>query len=339
MNDVRIPWVGFASPAVDAFAQTVPWHLRLFNLRAIQDRVGGVGETIANLDTGITKNHPEFAGRIVKGRSFIPHDDDWGDRNFHGTATAGVAAGETYGVNPQASIMPVKVLDDGGSGANEWIATGIRYAVDNGATWISGAFGGRFASKELEKAVEYAKDYNVPCVFASGNEGRRRSVSYPAFYAVAPGAMDEQFNVARFSNGGEGIDLVAPGVAVPCILPNGQVQLMDGTSFACPHVAGTGSLLTAGEKKFFGKRVSVNDEALLKLQTYVVDLGQPGYDFVSGRGFIDYKRLFYEYLNDSLLGGEESPAIASQSFAAQLTGLTDGARLVGTLNPERVSDQ
>ena len=338
MNDVRHPPYWYASEVYGARAQSVPWHIRRFGLQQIQPRVNyGEDEVIAILDTGITKNHPEFAGRIVGPKSFVG-DNDWSDRNGHGTATASVAAGASNGVAPRAKIMPVKVLNDGGAGADNWITDGWKYAVDNGATVVSMSLGGNRLSKKYELAKQYAQDHNVPSHAASGNEGRRRRVSSPGFYVVCWGAMDENLTVAWFSNGGEGIDLVAPGVSVQVALPDGQWQLWDGTSFACPHGAGTHALLLSGERKYFGERRSTNDEAIMRLQANVVDLGAPGYDWISGRGFVDFKRLFYEYLDDALLVGDEPPPVPSESYEVSATGVATGARLVGVLNPERVSE-
>ena len=45
-----------------------------------------------NLPTGLDAGHPDFAGRVVAGASFV--GGDYGDENGHGTHVASISAGD-----------------------------------------------------------------------------------------------------------------------------------------------------------------------------------------------------------------------------------------------------
>ena len=68
-----------------------PWHLTLYKLHEMQVLCDyGSQETIAIIDTGGAKNHPEFEeDRVVHPKSFVRTSrGDWEDQNGHGLATA-----------------------------------------------------------------------------------------------------------------------------------------------------------------------------------------------------------------------------------------------------------
>src|SRR3954462_12761389 len=90
--------------------------------------LSGKGVGIAILDSGISANHPDFAGKNKKSRVVASVDFTGsakkGDADGHGTGVAGVAAGNgaastgyaaNYaGVAPGADIIDVRVLDENG---------------------------------------------------------------------------------------------------------------------------------------------------------------------------------------------------------------------------------
>jgi subtilisin family serine protease len=236
----------------------------------------GQGVVVAVLDTGVDYNHQDLSSNIWTNSKEIAgngKDDDgngyiddyygWNfdgnnnstlDVNGHGTHVSGTIAGVNngYGVTGIAynsKIMPVKVLDDQGSGSYSAIANGIYYAVDNGADVINLSLGGGRSNDTLQKAVEYASSKGVIVVMAAGNDGSSQP-AYPARYAknygLAVGAVDQNKNLADFSNraGADQLTYVtAPGVNVYSTLPGNEYASYSGTSMATPHVAGVVALM------------------------------------------------------------------------------------------------
>ncbi len=248
----------------------------------------GEGVVVAVVDTGVDYNHDdlknniwtnanEIAGNGIDddGNGYIDDNYGWNfseknnntlDNNGHGTHVSGTIAGENndYGVTGiayNAKIMPVKVLNDSGSGSYSSISKGIRYAVDNGANVINLSLGGGSSNRSLESAINYASSKGVIVVMAAGNDGDSLP-DYPARYAqksgIAVGAVDRNNNMPDFSNrsGTNEISYVtAPGVKVYSSVPNNQYATYSGTSMATPHVAGVVALMLSANSSLTDAQV------------------------------------------------------------------------------------
>jgi subtilisin family serine protease len=248
----------------------------------------GKGVVVAVVDTGVDYNHEdlknniwtnanEIAGNGIDddGNGYIDDNYGWNfseknnntlDKHGHGTHVSGTIAGENNnsgvtGIAYDSKIMPVKVLNDSGSGSYSSISKGIRYAVDNGANVINLSLGGGSANSTLESAINYASSKGVIVVMAAGNDGES-SPDYPARYAsksgIAVGAVDSNNNMADFSNrsGTNEISYVtAPGVKVYSSVPNNQYDTYSGTSMATPHVAGIVALMLSANSSLTDSQV------------------------------------------------------------------------------------
>ncbi|MBD3648846.1 MAG: S8 family serine peptidase [Pseudomonadales bacterium] len=73
----------------------------------------GKGVVVGVVDTGVDREHPELAGRLVYSRNFVDHDGRF-DSDEHGTAVAGVISAEAnnkvgiVGVAPDTRLMVFK---------------------------------------------------------------------------------------------------------------------------------------------------------------------------------------------------------------------------------------
>lgn len=235
------------------------------------------------------------------GSEFVPAEDaQVQDDNGHGTHVAGIAAAATNngigvaGIAWQAQVMPVKVLDQYGTGWYSDIAAGILYAVDNGARIVNLSLGGESASETLCAAVGYAWNRNALVVAAAGNTGG--GVLYPAAcaHALAVAATDQNDARASFSNHGPQVDVAAPGVDIysTWCRQNDYLQTClgnyyftkSGTSMATPHVSGLAALVWSLWPEW------TNDQAAQHIRHAAVDLGEPGWDEWYGWGRIDAYR-------------------------------------------------
>ena len=109
------------------------WAAQAIRLDEAHRVTTGRGVRVAVLDTGVDRQHPALAGKLLPGFDFVDWDPDPSEersadsRTFgHGTHVAGLVAM----VAPGARIMPLRVLDEQGYG-NVWVlAEAMLYAVD-----------------------------------------------------------------------------------------------------------------------------------------------------------------------------------------------------------------
>jgi subtilisin family serine protease len=257
---------------------------------------------IAVLDTGVDLAHPEFAGRLVPGYDFWNDDDDPSDDHGHGTACAGIAAAAGHnaqgvaGVAWGARIMPVKVLDHNSNGTSGSVASGIVWAVDQGARILSISIGAYHFSI-LEDAVAYAHAAGRPMFCAAGN-GNWPGLRYPAgytAYTIAVGALSP-CNERKSPTSCDGEDwwgsnhassmLLAPGVRIHTTditgedgyTPDDYTATFNGTSAATPYAAGVGALVLSLNPAL------TPDELKQRLQGSCEDMGEFGADPETGFG-------------------------------------------------------
>ena len=99
------------------------WALSTINAPQAWDVVtGSAGIVIAIVDTGIDFGHPDLAGQLTAGVSFVPGAYSAQDDHGHGTHVAGITAASTNngigmaGLAWNVRLMPIKVLDYRGEG-------------------------------------------------------------------------------------------------------------------------------------------------------------------------------------------------------------------------------
>lgn len=225
---------------------------------------GGASVTVAVLDTGVDRDHPDLTNItacVTQVTHFRPDTKNCEDGHGHGTHVSGtvLANGKILGVAPEASLMAVKVCDKRGWCYGDDIAAGIRYAADNGANVISMSLGGDTPDSQVLAAVDYAVGEGVLSVAAAGNDGPSDgSIDYPGAYVkvMAAGAIDLSEAVPTWSSRGindgdyeieeREVEFGTPGVSVESTYNDGCYAYGDGTSMATPHVSGLAAKLWQG---------------------------------------------------------------------------------------------
>jgi subtilisin family serine protease len=194
----------------------------------------GEGVYVAILDTGLLPSWRSYfpeervAARYAKtfGGGGAANNDaiseppnKWEqDVNSHGTHVASIVLGFQYhsaasgplqiaGVAPKATIIPVKVLNQNGSGWSSAIAQGITYVadlvgtdglLDNRRVVINMSLGGSQLDMVEKLAIDYALTNNVVIVASAGNNGPDGAMGYPGAYnkviSVAAAGWIEEWN-------------------------------------------------------------------------------------------------------------------------------------------------
>jgi type VII secretion-associated serine protease mycosin len=313
------------------------WALR--NLQAFEawDITTGGEVTIALLDTGVSTSHPDLRGRVLPGYDFANNDPDASDDEGHGTYTAGVAAAEgnngtgVAGVCWKCRILPVKVLTSRGRGDDATIATGIRWAADQGARIISMSLGGEDDTQVLRDAVAYARQHGALLIAASGNgQARGNRPAYPAAYpeVLAVSATDGSDVVTGFSTTGDFVDISAPGVGVWSTYWDAErgdgYAAANGTSAACPYVAGAAALV-------WSIRPDLNADQVAEVLTRSADdRGAPGRDPQDGWGRLNLLHAVQLASDPNLSFSAPAPsapaAPAGANAFAPVPPPSDGAR-------------
>jgi subtilisin family serine protease len=225
----------------------------------------GAGVTIAVVDTGVDAAHPDLAGKLLPGHDYVEDDSVPNDGYGHGTHVTGtIAAGENgvgiIGVAPDARILPLRVLDETGTGSSADVANAFEYAGDQGVHVVNASFGSNSASRTELLAIQ--SHPGTLFVVAAGNENDDNdagATEYPCAYdepnVLCVGATDPDDTRAAFSNfGATTVDLFAPGEGIVSTYPLGQptnfggpdgYEALSGTSMATPHVSGAAALVLA----------------------------------------------------------------------------------------------
>lgn len=282
----------YAEPNGVVYAQTDTqpdsphsWGVDSMQTRAVAEQLSGRTPetvTVAVVDSGITADHPQFAGRIAGGESFLSEPYNV-DRYGHGTAVAGVVADCSEGL--PVELLIVKVLDNTGRSSLLNAANGIRLAAEQGADIINISFVSTTCSQYLHDAINYAMGLGALAVVAAGNHTLNLDKS-----VCCPSHMTEPVVVSGCSQSGERykkscfgsmIDLCAPAVEVECAFPDGGYACQNGTSFAAPHISAVAALY----KLCDGDADCARLTALLLENTR--DLGDLGYDVYFGWGIPD----------------------------------------------------
>lgn len=282
--------------------QKAGWNITAFELPATWQYTQGEGVVIAVLDTGCDLDHPDLVENLLPGANLIRPGSPPRDGNGHGTHITGtlVAANNdigVVGVCPKAKVRPVKVLDDKGNGNLLNVAEGIRWAVSQGVDIISMSLGAPMKVQQVRKAIQYAASQGIPTFVAAGNAGKTKEVFYPANYpeTIAIGAIDEHFRRANFSNTGDNLDFMAPGVNIFSTVPDDWYATLSGTSMATPFAVGVAALVLsyARTTKKRKEPVTVDDyrEIFRKHAIPITDANFANQKFYQGFGIIDPRKL------------------------------------------------
>ncbi|UBV44344.1 S8 family serine peptidase (plasmid) [Deinococcus taeanensis] len=255
-------WSTGTTSTATTFSENVPtWDL--VGLSGAQTLVPelGKGVKVAVIDTGIDMNHPAFAGKIdtTYAKDYLDGDNVPQDVNLntdgtfsaaygHGTAVAGIITQ----VAPNATILPIRVLDGNGGGDVATVAAAIDYAVASGAKVINLSLGSTTDSTTVNNAIKNAVGKMVSVLTAAGNSGTS-DVLYPAarslettgigYSSVGIGSVTLNLDKSSFSPYGPNLEFTAPGEQIMTAFPGGNVVKATGTSFATPVVAGAVALV------------------------------------------------------------------------------------------------
>ncbi|MCD6468533.1 MAG: S8 family serine peptidase [Thermoplasmata archaeon] len=273
----------------------------------------GSGVVVAVIDTGINEDmqYLQRDGHSIVIASYEKYGD-W--VHWHGTAVASCIASqnEQYkGVAPMVNLIDVEVfiIDDEGDAVaydsdilwgyekvaefkqehpDYFVIASCSFGIP--AELVSDTWSSPYPTSR--GANNLALQYNIPVVASAGNDamyGFKISAPASAQYVLAVGAVDKNIKYAYFSSQGptpdghKKPDVANIGVDVRTFDPDGNLIVVDGTSFSCP--------LTSG----ILADIATKDNGYTAIDYYNAlrhsadDLPPHGFDYKTGYGFVDGK--------------------------------------------------
>lgn len=313
------------------------------DLRAVSgwDISRGIATVVVSIiDTGMDLDHPDLAANLLdrgtedwnfaSTSSSIPEDDQG-----HGTSCSGIAAAVANngigvaGIANLCKLMPLKI--DLGSGMNQNRADALNYAasrrplydglvLSNSWRMSSGTF------TAVYEAIENAKTAGCVVCFAAGNENRSPvevpSDSPNCICVLALSPCDQKKTTSSCdgesfwgTSYGAAADVSAPGVLIRTTsMGGGYTSTFNGTSSACPHVAGVCALILSMAPNL------TPDDVQDLLQQGCDDLGVPGWDQDTGWGRVNIVNALQlvsgVYLDQDAYTCEDTVGIMVRDIAA-----------------------
>lgn len=221
----------------------------------------GKGIKVAVIDTGARSSHEDLnlagMGKYNSSTHSFETTTSLTDEQGHGTHCLGIVgaiAGNSKGgagIAPGASLYAAKSYV--GDQFDDWgLYEAMIYAVNNWKVDImSISLYTYYPEPNIEHAVTNAYEKGTVVFVASGNDSNNR-ITYPACckYAVPVGAVDEGNTKIFFSNQTSKVRYSGPGYHIWSTFneSNSSYVAMNGTSMACPAVAGAAAVILSSGK-------------------------------------------------------------------------------------------
>ncbi len=273
----------------DPFYSSSTQHINLQSEAAWDLNTGDPSVIVAIIDTGVDITQPDLQNAMVPGYNSIQRltqaeGADLTDVVNHGTFVAGCAAARgnnsvgVTGVGWNFSIMPVRVVSNGGSASVISIGDGARWAGENGAKVVNISFAGVMNASNISLGNDL-KENGALLVYAAGNDNVAIAPDRPSFVVVS---STDQFDIkAGNSNHGEAIDVAAPGVSIFSTRVGVTYGAGSGTSFAAGIASGVCAMIYSVNPDFGP------DDVQEILYASVDDIGDPGEDNLYGHGRVN----------------------------------------------------
>ncbi|MBB5350732.1 F0F1-type ATP synthase membrane subunit c/vacuolar-type H+-ATPase subunit K [Haloferula luteola] len=308
------PSVGLRSDGVDS-SQALGFERNSVDWLGVPGRhpQWGAGVRIAIIDSGVVA-HPELRP-ATESIEIVPFPQDLSKTHPHGTSVASVIQGQGPRINglaPAAEIISIRAIDDEGQTDAYDFAAALLAAIDARVDLVNLSVGSLTGSSLEADAVQQAIDAGIVVVAAAGNDAHDH-LRFPAAYpgVISVGAIDAGGERMAFSNTGDHLAIVAPGVAMLTAAPGNGYILTSGTSVSAPLVT---AAIAATMSDGSGRHLSARQAADLVL-SLTDDMGPAGRDPEYGFGILNLSRI----MNRSTMGIVDA-CLTDQRLVRNATG-------------------
>jgi subtilisin family serine protease len=255
--------------------QVAGWGHGAMGLDRIPPTYRAHGVRIAIIDSGVDVNHPDLRDRVAAGVDVIAgNDSTWRtDTAGHGSSCAGIIAGVDDGVGVVGIAVDAEVhackIFPGGRFSD--LIEALDYCVECEIDIAHCSLGSPYSSDLVALKILDACDAGVACIAPAGNSGG--AVTFPGNLPTVltvsalgrlgefpPGSYQatevpgwtspEGYFSPSFTCFGPEVNVCAPGVAIPSLVPPDSYTVRDGTGVAAAHVTGVAALVLAHHDGF-----------------------------------------------------------------------------------------
>lgn len=287
------PLIEYVEPILPGIflSQTTTWNVQRVRAPEAWSSSTGNGAKLLIIDSGIDNAHPDLVPAVIQACD----GTDGRDQISHGTAVAGIAAAvnntiQVVGVGHGVSLWSSKVGTNVPSGGAA--ACAVEFGRINNVHAMNMSFSVA-PHTGLTDQINAAYSAGIVLVAAAGNTNGG-AVTYPATLdaVIAVSATDTNNAFGSFSSQGSKVEITAPGTTVTdargltttCLGGSSSSNcgfLVQGTSFAAPHVAAAAAIL----KAFNGSWSAA--EIRRRLGAGATDIGPSGRDAQFGYGLLN----------------------------------------------------
>lgn len=284
---------------------------------------GDPNTIVAILDSSVDHGHSDLSGNYKYGYDYANGDSDpydFLDFIGHGTHCSGIAAAVTNNSNGIAGVGfncefafyqvgTILFITDAA------VVQAVNDTVAKGWHVISMSFGGPSPTQSIQNALNNAYNAGVVCIAAAGNDGNT-AMQYPAGYTnvMAVASHNSSNQRSSFSTYGTWVDVSAPGEGIYSTIYEfwGGYTNMDGTSMACPGVAGMANILYS---LIGGARTKANADLI---RNTIQDTSVPASWVAHGRVDVEAAMLFLSATNPPTISNV-SPAQVQAFMGGTIT--------------------
>ncbi|MDG4765998.1 S8 family serine peptidase [Solwaraspora sp. WMMD406] len=241
-------------------------------------RSRGSGVTVAVVDSGVDATLPELTGRVTAGADIVTGAGRAGtDCLGTGTAIAGIvaadaSAGARSGVAPEASVLPIRLVDTTPQARLVDQVTAIEVALSTGARVLVLGNYLDLSDPQVNQAIAASAEHDVVVVVPARLDAAAESVPGPPGSVLRVGAVDEQGRPVAEYPVGE-VDVVAASVT--------GADPAAATMYATAYVAGVAALIRAADPDLSAEQVVQQVSETSRLSSTA------GRDDVLGWGSVD----------------------------------------------------
>ncbi|MCD7806886.1 MAG: S8 family serine peptidase [Lachnospiraceae bacterium] len=223
---------------------------------------------VAVIDSG-SMPYPDTEDRILEGYDFVDKDGGNGqnDENGHGTHVASTILDCTQGL--PVYVLPLRALSGDGTGRGSAVVAALMLALELRVDVINMSLGAQFDRDENGECPNEVEDQLVwdlveagtIVVVSAGNDNTSvENYQYAHLEeCIAVAACDSDLKRASFSNYGDTVDVIAPGVDVVSHHIESEYESLSGTSMAAPHVSALAAML----------RLYLREESAAQIEKYI----------------------------------------------------------------------